>query len=157
MRSVYQPFLFIKPTNSGTTHRTPTTRQRKISWRKKQLLIAWFICPVFAAVSPKCFVTGLRIKSHACERKSKTSENCGIQGEKGCRREKVRDTRGKVERVERRRCFSAEEAYVAGCRFAKQRTRRKKVEERVSGWFIESPGAVDCGGKRAGGGEGAFI
>lgn len=74
------------------------------------------------------------------------------EGEEGCRREKVRDTRGKVERVERRRRFSAEEAYVAGCRFAKQRTRRKKVEERVSGWFIESPGLRRKARRRGGGG-----
>lgn len=46
---------------------------------------------------------------------------------------------------------------IAGFQFAKQRTRRKtkKVEERVSGWFIESLRLVDCGGRRAGGG--AFI
>lgn len=59
------------------------------------------------------------------------------------RREKVRDMRGKVERVECGGAFGRKKRIhggIPGFRFAKQRTTRKtkKVEERVSGWFIES-------------------
>lgn len=86
-----------------------------------------------------------RIKLHAHEKRSiRETKICGIEGEKARRREKVCDIRGKVEREPNAAALlggkSVHSRGVRVPRFAKQRTRRKtkKVEERVSGWFIES-------------------